>query len=75
MEKYVPLQIGCSRFLDRYRFLSSSYQKLIRIVNTFDHMDSNGFKDPCSRNNYLTFKENLAFKICKAVETSPDFWV
>ena len=54
MENYVSVQEGCLRFLDSYRFLSSSLQKLIWSMNTFKHMSSPGFTDPL-------FKKKLAY--------------
>ena len=45
MENYISVQIGCSRFLDGYRFLSSSHDNLVKnqieftILETFDCND------------------------------------
>ena len=45
MENYVSVQIGCIRFLDSYRFLGSSLQQLVKNINNFPIMDTNGFND------------------------------
>ena len=80
MENYVGVEVGCLRFLDSYRFLNSSLDKLMKSMqsaaNSFPIMDENGLVDEL-------FKKKLAYpyeylnlsKIQEPLNLSPeDFW-
>ena len=54
IENYVSIQVGCLRFLDSYRFLSSSLDKLVKSLDNLPVMDENGFIDKL-------FKKKLAY--------------
>ena len=54
MENYVSNKVGCLRFLDSYRFLSSSLNKLVKSLDSVPIMDENGSIDKL-------FKKKLAY--------------
>ena len=43
MENYVSIQVGCLRFLDSYRFLSSGSDKIVKSLDNFPILYSNNF--------------------------------
>ena len=75
-ENYISVQVGCSRFLDSYRFLPTGLYKLLKSLDSFPIMDENGFIDEI-------FKKTLAypyeyFTVSSFQEplnlTKEDFW-
>ena len=53
-ERYISVKIGCLKFLDSYRFLDASLDKLSTTLNSFPSLDANGMEDDL-------FKRKLAY--------------
>ena len=75
MENYVSVQIGCLRFLDSYRFLSSSLDKLVKSLDSLPVMDENGFKDKLFRKKLAYPYEYLNLdNFREPLSLTKDYW-
>ena len=76
MEKYVSIQVGCLRFLDSYRFLSSGLDKLVRSLDNFPIMKLEEMSDDLLKKNlaYPYEKFNLENMSQPLKLTEEDYW-
>ena len=44
-ENYISVKIGCLKYLDSYRFLDASLDKLSMTLSSFPSLDANGMED------------------------------
>ena len=65
-ENYISVKIGCLKFLDSYRFLDASLDKLSTTLKSFPSLDANGMEDDL-------FKRKLAYPYEKG-ETIESFY-
>ena len=76
MENYVSAQVGCLRFLDLYRFLSSGLQKFIASLDTLKYMNSEGLIDDLFKKKlsypYEKFNPNIFQEPLNL--TKEDYW-
>ena len=63
-ENYISVKIGCLKFLDSYRFLDASLDKLSKTLSSFPSLDANGMEDDL-------FKRKLAYPYenCNNIES------
>ena len=63
-ENYISVEIGCLKFLDSYRFLDASLDKISTTLKSFPSLDANGMEDDL-------FKRKLAYPYekCKTIES------
>ena len=76
LESYISVQVGCLRFLDSYRFLSCSLQKLIASLDTSKYMDSEVFFDDLCKKKlaYPYEKLNLENMSQSLNLSTEDYW-
>ena len=76
IKNYKTVQVGCLRFLDSYRFLSTNLDKLVKSINSFPILDDNGLDDELFKKK-LTYPYKV-FTLNNFQEplnlTKEDFW-
>ena len=63
-ENYISVKIGYLKFLDSYRFLDASLDKLSRTIKCFPSLDANGMED-----ELLKRKLAYPYEKCKTIES------
>ena len=52
-EKYISIKVGCIRFIDSYRFLSSRLDSLVKTLLDFNHKTLKNFEDEIVDNDEI----------------------
>ena len=62
-ENYISVKIGCLKFLDSYRFLDASLDKLSLTLTSFPSLDANGMENDLFKRKLAYPYENYILKM------------